>query len=95
VSVSLAGVEAASVLVLMDMAGIACSGGSACTSAEGRVSHVIEAIGVPQGYQNGTVRFTFSGDTTREDVDAAVQALEETVRKLRKQANYSAYESII
>ena len=95
VSVSLAGVEAASVLVLMDMAGIACSGGSACTSAEGRVSHVIEAIGVPQGYQNGTVRFTFSGDTTREDVDAAVQALEEAVRKLRKQANYSAYESII
>ena len=84
VSVSFAGVEAASVLVLMDMAGIACSGGSACTSAEGKVSHVIEAIGVPQEYQNGTVRFTFSEDTTKEDLDTAVLALAETVKKRRK-----------
>ena len=83
ISFSFAGVEAASVLVLMDMAGVACSGGSACTSAEGKVSHVIEAIGVPQEYRNGTVRFTLSGDTTSADVDAAVQALVNSVRKLR------------
>ena len=84
VSVSFAGVEAASLLVLMDIAGIACSGGSACTSAEGKTSHVIEAIGVPPQYSNGTVRFTFSADTTRGDVESALQALTEAVGRLRK-----------
>ena len=68
VSISFAGVEAASVLVLMDMAGIACSGGSACTSASGSLSHV---------------RMTLSPDTTRAEVDAAIVALTEIVAKLR------------
>ena len=83
VSVSFAGVEAASVLVLMDMAGIACSGGSACTSASGTVSHVIEALQVPQEYENGTIRMTISSSTTRAEIDAAVNALVGIVAKLR------------
>ena len=83
VSISFAGVEAASVLVLMDMAGIACSGGSACTSASGTVSHVIQAIHMPEEYENGTIRMTLSPDTTRAEVDAAIAALTEIVAKLR------------
>lgn len=83
VSVSFAGVEAASVLVLMDMAGIACSGGSACTSASGTVSHVIEALQVPQEYENGTIRMTISTETTRAEIDAAVTALVGIITKLR------------
>ena len=88
VSVSFAGVEAASVLVLMDMAGIACSGGSACTSASGEVSHVIRAIGVPAEYEKGTVRMTISSETTQAEVDAAVTALAGVVAKLRAGRNY-------
>ena len=83
VSISFAGVEAASVLVLMDMAGIACSGGSACTSASGTLSHVVEAIHMPGEYENGTIRMTLSPDTTRAEVEAAVAALTEIVAKLR------------
>ena len=83
VSISFAGVEAASVLVLMDMAGIACSGGSACTSASGALSHVVEAIHMPGEYENGTIRMTLSPDTTRAEVEAAVAALTEIVAKLR------------
>ena len=83
VSVSFAGVEAASVLVMMDMAGIACSGGSACTSASGTVSHVIEALHIPMEYENGTIRMTISPATTRAEIDAAVTALEGIVEKLR------------
>ncbi|MBP5411271.1 MAG: cysteine desulfurase [Lachnospiraceae bacterium] len=83
VSVSFAGVEAASVLVMMDMAGIACSGGSACTSASGTVSHVIEALHIPSEYENGTIRMTISPATTRAEIDAAVTALEGIIEKLR------------
>ena len=88
VNVSFAGVEAASVLVLMDMAGIACSGGSACTSASGEISHVIRAIGVPAEYEKGTVRMTISPETTQAEVDAAVTALAGVVAKLRAGRNY-------
>ena len=84
VNVSFAGVEAASVLVLMDMAGIACSGGSACSSASGKVSHVIEALHIPPEYENGTIRMTLSPETTQAEVDGAVTALAEIVAKLRE-----------
>ncbi len=84
VNVSFAGVEAASVLVMMDMAGIACSGGSACTSASGTVSHVIEALRVPAEYENGTIRMTISPETTNAEIDAAVTALAGIVTKLRE-----------
>ena len=83
VNVSFAGVEAASVLVLMDMAGIACSGGSACSSASGKVSHIIEALHVPPEYENGTIRMTLSPETTQAEVDGAVAALTGIVAKLR------------
>ena len=88
VNVSFSGVEAASVLVLMDMAGIACSGGSACTSASGEISHVIRAIGVPTEYDKGTIRMTISPETTQAEVDAAVTALAGVVAKLRAGRNY-------
>ena len=83
VNVSFAGVEAASVLVLMDMAGIACSGGSACSSTSGKVSHVIEALHIPPEYENGTIRMTLSPETTQAEVDGAVAALAGIIAKLR------------
>ena len=84
VNVSFSGVEASSILVLMDMAGIACSGGSACSSASGKLSHVIEALHIPPEYENGTVRLTISPDTTQSEIDGAVTALAGIVAKLRE-----------
>lgn len=84
VNVSFSGVEASSILVLMDMAGIACSGGSACSSASGKPSLVIEALHIPHEYENGTVRLTISPDTTQAEIDGAVTALAGIVAKLRE-----------
>ena len=84
VNVSFSGVEASSILVLMDMAGIACSGGSACSSASGKLSHVIEALHIPPEYENGTIRLTISPDTTQAEIDGAVTALAGIVAKLRE-----------
>jgi len=82
-SVSIGGVEAVSVLVFLDLAGIAASGGSACTSAENKPSEVLRAIGTEEPYLSGTVRFTFSADNVREEANYAVDVLKETVKKLR------------
>ena len=84
VNVSFSGVEASSILVLMDMAGIACSGGSACASASRKLSHVIEALHIPPEYENGTIRLTISPDTTQAEIDGAVTALAGIVAKLRE-----------
>ena len=83
-SVSFGGVEATSVLVFLDLAGIAASGGSACSSAENKPSSVLQAIGVTEPYLSGTVRFTLSPENTREEADYTVQVLKETVAKLRR-----------
>ncbi len=82
-SISIGGVEATSVLVFLDLAGIAASGGSACSSAENKPSEVLQAIGREEPYLSGTVRFTFSSDNTLEEADLAADVLRETVMKLR------------
>ena len=82
-SISIRNVEASSVLVFLDLAGIAASGGSACTSAENKPSEVLRAIGAEEPYLSGTVRFTFSTDNVREEADYVVDVLKETVKKLR------------
>lgn len=82
-SISFGGVEATSVLVFLDLAGIAASGGSACSSAENKPSEVLQAIGREEPYLSGTVRFTFSADNTLEEADLAADVLRETVMKLR------------
>lgn len=83
VSMSFQGVDGASLLILLDEDGICASGGSACNTGESRVSYVIKAIGVPEAYAPGTVRMTLSGDTTREEIDQAVEALKRNLKRLR------------
>ena len=73
----------ASLLILLYEDGICASGGSACNTGEERVSYVIGALGVPDEYAPGTVRMTLSGETTREEIDRAVEALKQNLRKLR------------
>lgn len=83
VSISILGVDGASLLVLLDEDGICASGGSACNTGESRISYVIEALHVPEEYAAGTIRLTLCGDTTREDVDVAVESIKRNVMILR------------
>lgn len=83
VSVSFAGIDGASLLILLDEDGICASGGSACNTGESRVSYVIEAMGVPEEYAAGTVRMTLGKDTTRQEIDLAVESLKRNVKLLR------------
>jgi cysteine desulfurase len=63
-------------LFQLDLAGVCCSGGSACNSGAAAGSHVLDAIGRNDG---ASIRFSFGRFTTKEDVDFAVQQLEELV----------------
>lgn len=83
VSLSFRGIDGASLLILLEEDGICASGGSACNTGESRVSYVIEAIGTPEEYAPGTIRMTLCGDTTRGDIDAAVESLKRNVGRLR------------
>lgn len=83
VNMSFLGLDGASLLILLDEDGVCASGGSACNTGESRISYVIEAIKVPEAYAAGTIRMTLCGDTTRQDIDIAVEALKRNVKKLR------------
>ena len=82
-NLSFAGVEASALLVYLDLAGIAASGGSACSSAEKRPSDVLRAIGVNEPYLSGTVRFSLGPENTMEEADYVVDCLSEIIGKLR------------
>lgn len=83
VNFSIEGVEATALLVLLEEQGVCASAGSACNTGETRLSHVITAIRVPESFAAGSVRFTMGRETTREDVDATIRALRESVALLR------------
>ena len=85
VNFSIEGIDATALLVLLEEDGICASAGSACNTGQTRISHVIEAIRVPEDYATGSVRFTMGRDTTRRDVDACVDALKRSVTILRQE----------
>lgn len=85
VNFSFAGIDATALLVLLEEEGICASAGSACNTGQTRISHVIEAIRVPEDYAAGSVRFTMGRETTKRDVDACVDALKRSVTILRQE----------
>ncbi len=86
VNVSFASVEGEAVLIMLDMEGICASSGSACTSGALDPSHVLRAIGLAPELARGSVRLTIGEDNTREEIDAAAEALVRIVRKIRATA---------
>lgn len=85
VSISIRGVDATSLLVLLEEDGICASAGSACNTGQTRISHVISAIGVPPEYAPGTVRFTMGRQTDKKQIDETVESVKHCVRLLREQ----------
>ncbi len=77
------GVEGESILLSLDMAGIAASSGSACTSGSTEPSHVVAALGLPDDWVRGTLRLTFGRANDHDDVEAVVRVLPPAIARLR------------
>jgi cysteine desulfurase len=76
-------VEGESMLIMLDMAGVCASSGSACTSGSLDPSHVLLAIGLPHEIAHGSLRLTLGYETTKEDVDFVVDEIKKIVERLR------------
>ena len=79
----ISGVEAEGVLIALDLAGVAASSGSACTSGAQRPSHVLEALGVPARDAVGGLRLTLGHSNTPEDVAYVLQKLPQIVAQIK------------
>ena len=82
-NISIDRVEAESLLIGLDLAGIAVSSGSACSSGTLEPSHVLKAMGLPHARTLGSIRFSFGTANTDADVDRVLEALPPLVEKLR------------
>jgi cysteine desulfurase len=67
----------------LDLAGIAVSGGSACTTGSVDPSHVLAALGVPRDLAQGTVRFSLGHDTTPPHIERVIAIFPTIVQKVR------------
>lgn len=83
INISFQFIEGESLLIMLDMAGICASSGSACTSGSLDPSHVLLAIGLPHEIAHGSLRMTLGEETTKEDMDYVVEKIKEIVEKLR------------
>ena len=86
-------VEGESMLIMLDMAHICASSGSACTSGSLDPSHVLLAIGLPHEIAHGSLRLTLGYDNTQEEIDGVVDEIEKIVARLRSMS--PLYEDFI
>lgn len=83
VNFSIRFIEGESILLMLDLNGIAASSGSACTSGSLDPSHVLLAMGLPHEIAHGSLRMTLSEYTTDEEIDYVLDVLPEIVQRLR------------
>ena len=76
-------VESESLLIGLDLEGIAVSSGSACSSGTLEPSHVLKAMGLPHARTLSSIRFSLGAANTQEDVDRVIRVLPPLVEKLR------------
>ncbi|MDD6142049.1 MAG: cysteine desulfurase NifS [bacterium] len=90
VNVSVRYVEGEALLMRLDLAGVAASSGSACTSGSLDPSHVLLAIGLPHEIAHGSLRLSLGNDTTEEEVDYVIEKLPGIVENLRAMSPVNA-----
>src|SRR5216683_574419 len=77
------GVEGEALLIALDLKGLACSTGAACSSGAVEPSHVLTAIGLPPEEARASLRFSLGRHTTAADIDFALHIVPATVEQLR------------
>ena len=81
---SFKGADSEGLLLHLDLAGIACSAGSACSAASLEPSHVLKAMDIPTIWNSGAVRFSLGWGNTKKDIDYTIEALKAKVEYLRQ-----------
>ncbi len=81
-------VESESLLVALDMEGVAVSSGSACSSGSNEPSHVLLAMNIPAELCQSAIRFSLGRDNTEEDVDYALSVIPAAVARLRRMSPF-------
>jgi cysteine desulfurase len=82
-------IEGEAIIMGLDLAGVAVSSGSACTSASLEPSHVLLAMGVHPGVAQGSIRFSLGRGNTEQDVDVVLEVLPGIVERLRAMSMFS------
>lgn len=77
-------IEGESMLIFLNMQGVAAASGSACTSRVLKASHVLTAMGVPHEKVHGSLLFSLGKDTTEADIDYVIEILPPIVQRLRE-----------
>ena len=85
-NISFAQAEGESILIALDLAGVAVSTGSACASASLKASPVLTAMGIPEEIAHSTIRFTFGKHNTTEEVERVIKILPPIIKRLRTMA---------
>ena len=93
-NLSFDGVDGESLLIALDLKGIAVSTGSACASGSIEPSHVLQALGLSREEIRGSIRFSFSALNTREEIDYVLSILSETITRLREMNPEVGLESV-
>jgi cysteine desulfurase len=88
-NVSFKGVDGQSLVVALDLKGVASSTGSACSSGSLEPSHVLTAMGLPDQWLQGAVRFSLGAGNTSAEVDAVLHLLPPIVARLRQHTSGS------
>ena len=78
------GVEGEALVIALDLKGLACSTGAACSSGAIEPSHVLTAIGLPPEEARASLRFSLGRHTTAEEIDFALQVVPAAVAQLRE-----------
>ncbi|HUE42947.1 MAG TPA: cysteine desulfurase family protein [Candidatus Sulfotelmatobacter sp.] len=83
-NITFAGIDGEALVIALDLKGLACSTGAACSSGAVEPSHVLTAIGLSAEEARGSLRFSFGRHTTGEDLELALEVVPATVERLRE-----------
>jgi cysteine desulfurase len=85
-NITFAGIEGEALVIALDLKGLACSTGAACSSGAVEPSHVLTAIGLAASEARGSIRFSLGRHTTAGEIDAALEIVPAAVAQLRELA---------
>jgi cysteine desulfurase len=83
-NITFPGIEGEALIISLDLKGLACSTGAACSSGAVEPSHVLTAIGLPAAEARASIRFSLGRHTTEAEIDAALEIVPASVSQLRE-----------